>query len=274
MKTKYKIYFAKIIYNFLKLFLKRNNLIISRKNLKWSIDISEAIDLHLFLFGYFEKEIFLTAKLLNLSNKNCILDIGANFGVQSLQFANMFPNSMIYSIEPTNFAFEKMLKNIDLNPICKKNIFPEQLFISNDVNNIPENIYSSWSLNKNIEAHIKHKGVKKSTSSSKIITLDDFIIKRKITDIDFIKLDVDGSELMVLKSGVKFLKNKKPPIFMELAPYLHKEHGYELNDLLEFIIKIGYQFYEIDPVKKIIDIKKFSSSIKDGSSKNILLKAN
>ena len=78
---------------------------------------------------------------------------------------------------------------------------------------------------------------------------------------------------MVLKSGIKFLNNKKPPIFMELAPYLYKEHGYELNDLLEFIIKIGYQFYEIDPVKKIIDIKKFSSSIKDGSSKNILLKA-
>ena len=41
-----------------------------------------------------------------------------------------------------------------------------------------------------------------------------------------------------------------------------------------FAVKIGYQFYEIDPVKKIIDIKKFSSSIKDGSSKNILLKAN
>ena len=57
------------------------------------------------------------------------MDIGANFGVQSLQFANMFPNSMIYSIEPTNFAFEKMLKNIDLNTLCKKNIFPEQLFI-------------------------------------------------------------------------------------------------------------------------------------------------
>ena len=139
---------------------------------------------------------------------------------------------------------------------------------------MPKNIYSSWNLNSNRETHIKHKGVKKSTSSSKLITLDDFIIKRKITDIDFIKLDVDGSELMVLKSGVKFLKNKKPPIFMELAPYLYKEHGYELNDLLEFVIEIGYHFYKIDSVQKIIDIKKFSSSIKDGSSKNILLKAN
>ncbi len=274
MKTKYKIYFAKIIYNFLKLFLKRNNFIISRKNLKWSIDISEAIDLHLFLFGYFEKEISLTAKLLNLSNKNCILDIGANFGVQSIQFANIFPNSTIYSIEPTNFAFEKMLKNIDLNPKYKGNIFPEQLFISNNVSNMPENIYSSWSLHSDKQKHTKHKGVKKSTSSSKLITLDDFVIRRKITDIDFIKLDVDGSELMVLKSGVNFLKNKKPPIFMELAPYLYREHGYELNDLLEFVIKIGYHFYEIDPIKKIIDVKKFSSSIKDGSSINILLKAN
>ena len=57
MKTKYKIFLAKIIYIFLKNFIKKKNLIIFRNGLKWSIDISEAIDLHLFLFGNFEKEI-------------------------------------------------------------------------------------------------------------------------------------------------------------------------------------------------------------------------
>jgi len=272
MKTKYKIFFAKIIFIFIKFFLNKKEFIISRNNLKWFIDISEAIDLHLFVFGSFEKEISLTAKLLNLNKHNCILDIGANFGIQSLQFANKFPNAAIYSIETTNFAFEKMLKNINLNPKYKKNIFPEQLFISNTINKIPENIYSSWSLTSNKQSHMKHKGIKKSTSLSKLIKLDDFIIQKKITDIDFIKLDVDGSELMVLKSGINFLKIKKPPIFMELAPYLYREHGYELNDLLEFISEIGYQFYKIDPLQKIFNIKKFSIAIKDGSSKNILLK--
>ena len=113
MKTKYKIFLAKIIYIFLKNFIKKKNLIIFRNGLKWSIDISEAIDLHLFLFGNFEKEISSTAKLLDLSQNKHILDIGANFGVQTLQFANQFPDSVIHAIEPTNFAYEKMLKNID-----------------------------------------------------------------------------------------------------------------------------------------------------------------
>ena len=78
---------------------------------------------------------------------------------------------------------------------------------------------------------------------------------------------------MVLRSGVNYLKNNKPPIFMELAPYLYKENGYQLSDLLEFISKIGYNFYKINPIKKILDIKSFAETIEDGSSKNILLKS-
>ena len=273
MKTKYKIFLAKIIYIFLKNFIKKKNLIIFRNGLKWSIDISEAIDLHLFLFGNFEKEISSTAKLLDLSQNKHILDIGANFGVQTLQFANQFPDSVIHSIEPTNFAYEKMLKNIDLNPNYKKNIYPEQFFISDNITDMPDQVYSSWSLSSDNETHSKHKGVKKSISSSNKITLDNFIIKKKISGLDFIKLDVDGLELMVLRSGVNYLKNNKPPIFMELAPYLYKENGYQLSDLLEFISKIGYNFYKINPLKKILDIKSFAETIEDGSSKNILLKS-
>ena len=111
MKTKYKIFIAKIIYILFKIFIRKENLKINRNNINWNVNISEAIDLHLFLFGSFEKEISETAKKLNLYKENCILDIGANSGVQTLQFAKNFPNSSIYAIEPTNFAYNKMIVN-------------------------------------------------------------------------------------------------------------------------------------------------------------------
>ena len=121
--------------------------------------------------------------------------------------------------------------------------------------------------------HEKHKGLKKSTNLSKLITLDDYFINNKISDLDFIKLDVDGNELYVLQSGRKFL-DKKTPIFMELAPYLYKENGYSFEELIKYISDLSYKFYKIDPLKKINDIEYFSKKIKDGSSKNILLMAN
>ena len=58
---------------------------------------------------------------------------------------------------------------------------------------------------------------------------------------------------------------------MELAPYLYKEHGYSLEELTNYILYLEYTFYKLDDLKKINDIEVYSKSIKDGSSKNILL---
>ena len=95
MKTKQKIFFAKIIYRFIRIFFPEK-IKVKRNDIKWSLNLSEAIDLHIFVFGSFEKEITNIAKNLQLKKYNKIIDIGANFGVQSLQFAKNFTNSKIY----------------------------------------------------------------------------------------------------------------------------------------------------------------------------------
>ena len=57
----------------------------------------------------------------------------------------------------------------------------------------------------------KHLGSLKTTNGANFFKLDDYITKYKIKKIDFIKLDVDGYELDVLKSGYKFLKKNRTP---------------------------------------------------------------
>ena len=113
--------------------------------------------------------------------------------------------------------------------------------------------------------------MKKKCRKFKFLTLDDFVILNKISDVDFIKLDVDGFEYNVLKGGLNFLKEKKPPIFMELAPYLYNEYGYSKGKILELIRSLNYNFYELERLNKILDIDEKISKIKDGSSENILL---
>ena len=174
------------------------------------MNLSEAIDLHIFIFGSFEKEIANIAKNLQLQKYSQIIDIGANFGVQSLQFAKNFNDSKIYSIEPTNYAFDKFKKNLELNPKLSKNIYPFQIFLGSKKKEIPSSIYSSWNLASKGIKHIKHLGEKKSTDESNSLTLDEFVIINKISNVDFIKLDVDGFEYDVLKGGMNFLKEKTP----------------------------------------------------------------
>ena len=123
-------------------------------------------------------------------------------------------------------------KNSKLNPQLSKNISISYVF---RVRKKPMSIYSSWNLVSGEPKHSKHQGEKKSSENSNFLTLDEFIILNKISNVDFIKLDVDGFEYNVLKGGLNFLKDKKPPIFMELAPYLYKEYGYSKEKILELI---------------------------------------
>ena len=90
MKTKQKIFFAKIIYKILSKILKKEKFIIKRKGINWSLNLSEAIDLHILIFGNFEPEIKNVARKLKFKKNNIIIDIGANFGVQTLQFSKSF----------------------------------------------------------------------------------------------------------------------------------------------------------------------------------------
>ena len=267
MKTKHKIQIAKIISFFLKLFFKKNQIHV-RNQIKWYLDLNEGIDLSIFLFGTSEKKIKNLEQLFNLNEKITIIDIGANIGSISLPLAKSFNKSKIFAIEPTNYAFNKLNKNLNLNKDLKKNISLNQLFLSKI--NKPTKVWSSWNFDKNIDKHKQHLGTLHNIKKKSYLTLSKFIILNKIKKVDFIKLDVDGHELDVLKSGEKFLKDIKPIIFIEIAPYLYPEFGYKCSDLIIYIKRLGYSFYN-DDLKKIRNIENYVDKITFGGSKNFYL---
>lgn len=165
-----------------------------------------------------------------------------------------------------------MLLNLNSNPNIKKRIYPSQVLLTNNRKLVPKKIYSSWNLTSINNQHKKHGGFKKNIKNANIMSFDQFIKRKKIQNIKLIKLDVDGAELKILKSGRNFFKKNKPYIIMELAPYLYPEFEYNYVDLLKEIKSIGYKFYSINPIKKISNINNFIKNIDNGSSKNILLK--
>ena len=70
--------------------------------------------------------------------------------------------------------------------------------------------------------------------------------------------------------GKEFLRNNKPVIFIEIAPYLYPEFGYNCDELINFIKILGYSFLDED-IKEVSNIFDEVKKIKDGSSKNFFL---
>ena len=84
LSTKIKIFIAKIIYKILNIVFKLpffdvdiKQLRVERNNINWFLDLSEGIDLSIFIFGSSEKFIKVK-KLLDDSKDLIFIDIGAN----------------------------------------------------------------------------------------------------------------------------------------------------------------------------------------------------
>ena len=244
---------------------------VRRDGLRWRLDLNEAIDFSIFLLGGFERG---TAKAYRRLIKpgNVVLDIGANIGAHSLQFARLVGDrGRVFAFEPTAFAYSKLLQNLELNPQLRDRVVAEQVMLTDrDDSPAETEICSSWPLGKATRLHPGHGGSPKSTLGCRVGTLDSYLAAAAITRVDFVKLDVDGFEWNVLKGGIRSLLAFRPVILMELCPYLLVEHHRSLEELISLLTGIGFRFHRLSGRPLSMDPDYLRYLIPPGSGFNIV----
>ena len=163
--TSQKIFIASILSKILIFFLGKGKKIISRNNINYQIDLNEGIDLGVFLNIKNEKRMFNLSRILDVRSNLNFIDIGSNIGSVTLPLCQLFKSSKIYAIEPTYYAYKKLLKNISLNLKLKKRIVPLNYLISKNL--APKMVHSSWSLDRKDNKHKIHLGSLKKINKKK-----------------------------------------------------------------------------------------------------------
>ena len=251
--TKIKIAIAKIIYRLIAPFLKSTKMEITRHGIRYQVDLTEGIDLSLFIFGSFQKYI-LQNKLFSLPKNAIVFDVGANFGTMTLQLAKSASSGRIYAFEPTNYAFKRLKANVKLNPDLKSRINLIQAFVSGKTEKNPKiKAFSSWKVDgmKANETHPIHLGISKAAKKIGAIRLDDFCRREGITRLDFIKIDTDGHEHEVLKGAEKIISEYKPTIIFEVGDYILKEKNIDFLYFLDYFEKHNYLLFDTKSELKI-----------------------
>ena len=241
--TRFKLFIARILFHLVKPFYGTQKRIIKRNGINFEVDITEGLDLSLFLFGNFQKHVS-ENKYLNLPEDAVIFDVGANVGIMSLHFGKKAPLGHVYAFEPTHFAWQKLKKNLELNQDITKNIQTIQTFISSDGKKQDEiKAFSSWKINKEVglDQHPVHGGKAMSTEGVPTTTIDEFVKDKKIARLDFIKIDTDGHEFDVLLGARKALQRFKPQLIFELGQYVMEERGISFMDYEDFFSGLGYR---------------------------------
>ena len=196
------------------------------------------------------------------SKKIIFWDIGANIGIYSVYAATKFNDIEVVSFEPSTSNLRILSRNISINNLDNKikiNQFPlidkENQYLTMNEGEFVE----GWSMNT-FGQSTDFKGEKfLARNKYKIFgTSIDYILKNKFLKIpNYIKLDVDGIEHLILKGGTNFLKdNTLKSISIELNENYQSQYKEVLNILKNsnFVLKHkkrASEFYNLEKFDKV-----------------------
>lgn len=244
--TRIYIYIAEVLYFFTTIIYGKKPRIITRHGITYEVDLSEGTDLSLFLFGSFQKHVT-SSKLITIPKDAIIIDVGANFGLMSLPFAELAPEGKVYAIEPAPYAIAKLKRNLDLNPELSKRIVVINAFVSSkSAESSDMKAIASWkvSLEDAGDVHPLNMGTVKPTEGVGSISIDDLSKKENFTRLDFIKIDTEGYESDVLWGAVETITEFRPQIIFELGLYSMVERGIDFSFFSNYFEKLNYRLHD------------------------------
>lgn len=217
-----------------------------RDGLNWRLDLREGVDFSVFLLGKFEPDLIGAYKRL-IRPGATVIDIGANIGSHTLPLAaQVGKGGRVIAVEPTLYAFERLVEHINLNPDISDHVTPIQMMLmGSPQEKLATAIESSWPLETPEGAHSEHSGVAKATTGAVVGTLNDLVAEKSLRRVDVLKLDVDGYDVEVLRGAKDVLAEFRPTIFFEHAPYVIREKGYRAEELEEILRDAGYKFHDL-----------------------------
>ena len=206
-------------------------------------------------------------KFIGNKNIRIVLDIGAHKGEFLNHIKKIKSIRKVYSLEPQKMIFNELLKEID-----NKKFFAYNIAISNNngKQKMQINDFSMTSTLSKLNEKSKYYKIKnliignkkKKFEFIKTERLDFFTKKRKLKNIDLLKIDTEGHELNVVKSGLKTLKKTK---------YLLVE--FRQNDLyLNYSSSLLHKMITKNNFELVKSFKFPMFSMEDRLYKNILIK--
>lgn len=279
MKTVHKLALARLAYRGVHMARALAGLsdrcVTTRNGVTYDLELSQGIDLAIFLGNMFERG---TQNALRkwVKPSSLVLDIGANIGAHSLPLAQLVgPSGRVLSFEPTDYAYKKLLRNLELNPDLAARVTPFNCFLAaKDEAKVPTSIYSSWPLTPSEDLHAKHLGQAMPTEKASARSIDGVLAEMGNPAVQLVKLDVDGFETEVLRGAAALLRDSRPVFLMELSPYVLDERGSSLEELLACFAPHGYRFYH-ERTERLLPTapEDLRQLVGDGASINVIARA-
>jgi FkbM family methyltransferase len=251
--TRLKLAIAGLLYKAITAVIGKAKRIIRRGGVTYEVDLSEGIDLSVFLFGGYQKHVFRN-RFVVLQGDSVVFDVGANFGTMTLEFARACPRGRVFSFEPTHYALARLKRNLELNPDLAGRVELINSFVTEQSSAKPAICaYASWKVDgmRTGNEHPVHLGTPQSADGVPAISLDDFCRCRRLERVDFIKIDTDGHEHLVLRGAHETIEHYRPQVLFELGQYVMDENKISFTFYYEYFSKLNYSLFDSKTSRRV-----------------------
>lgn len=156
-----------------------------------------------------------------------IIDGGANIGLSIIYFKSLYPNAQLIAFEPDEEVFDALKRNIETFGLKDIELIPKGLAAEEGTSSfLPDNSDGGHFITNPIQGSRFYPTT----------TLAEYINK----PIDFLKLDIEGSEIDVIPNIEKKLHLVKN-VFVEYHSF--KENIQSLDLILKILTESGFRYY-------------------------------
>jgi FkbM family methyltransferase len=174
-----------------------------------------------------------------------VLDIGAHKGLYSLISSFKIGSSgRVYAFEPSPRERKRLNQHIRLNRCRNVSVF--DFALGESEGNADLFVVQGTETGCN---SLRLPDVAQPVRSVRVPVkvLDEVLREQEISAIDFIKLDVEGAELGVLKGATQLLRGPhRPVILCEVQDQRTAPWGYAAIEIIEYVCSFGYSWFELD----------------------------
>ena len=190
----------------------------------------------------------------NSNDDIIILDIGSHIGTHSLIYKSFIKNCKILCFEPQKPIFDLLNFNINTNNLA--NVITYNNAVGHEVMNtqLSNMLYDGY--NCIIDYNNNHRpfnyggiGLGENGEKINMITIDSLNLER----CDYIKIDVEGAEILVLMGAVNTIKKYKPTIFFEhtdknVSDEMKKGMNivFDVPDIFDYLKGFDYTINRVD----------------------------
>jgi FkbM family methyltransferase len=185
----------------------------------------------------------------------CVFDVGANRGhwTEEIREKRRGLRTLFFQFEPSQQCQEVLRRNADPDTVIVGEAVGDQIGTASFF--VPEAGSTISSVHRQRDSYFQDSPFVEEKVS--MTTIDYIVEKHQIACVDFMKMDVEGNELAVLRGAKASLRNRKiKALAFEFGSPQINSRGY-FHDFWDLLTPLGFQFLRICPGGLTLPISEY-----------------